>query len=738
MQLKIIYGDKVFEWIPYNQFDQIYKTGNNSLITIYSAIWIDGPLTYDWKDKENTRDPNKEVALKFLHGLNDSQNPGEFVINEAKKYSTEGDGFIVLYGISQNPNTNDYILVFNWTSGNEEIDDFIQKRQLEIIMFEWISYNQFEQVKKTGNNSLITVYSATWRDGPLTYDWEDGIYTRDPNKEAKKYSSKNNALTALCGISQKIETNDYILVLNRNSRDETIDDFVQEMQLKIGDYNDAVYEWITYDQFIKIRNIGKGNFIAVYSAVWEIGVALLCYNDSRKFLDKVKESGNSLKIYGMSQSPDKKNYILVLQNEFCTEYGETYCKNCGKKYTHINYKWCKQCAITTNFFKSKNEKIDNLVQEMRSKINTRLNIVFEWIPYNQFNYISKEIGKGGFATVYSAIWKDGPLKYDVDKETYIRISNKKIALKCLDNSQNLIDKFLNEVKEYSIKKMDDILNVYGISQNPVTKDFIIVLEFAEGGSYNNWINKNYKNFDWKNKIQILLSIIEGLKGIHKNQKVHHDLHPGNILFLTKNLNDLNKKSLFISDMGLCEDVNNTNVVKIYGVLPYMPPEVLRNKAYTKKADIYSFGMIMYFTATGRHPFDNRAHNEFLVLDICDGIRPEINEKETPKCYIDLMKKCWDSNPDNRPSAIEIYDKVKSFQDFYNSYKKSEPEAIEIKNQFKEAENYRKSHHSLKKSKQHPQAIYTSRLLNPYTKDLTIYDNSECLDCGIITVRTDQS
>ena len=59
----------------------------------------------------------------------------------------------------------------------------------------------------------------------------------------------------------------------------------------------------------------------------------------------------------------------------------------------------------------------------------------------------------------------------------------------------------------------------------------MVLEYAEGGSFNNWINENYKNFDWKYKIQTLLSIIEGLKGIHQKQKVHHDFHTGNILFL---------------------------------------------------------------------------------------------------------------------------------------------------------------------------------------------------------------
>src|SRR5215210_5765724 len=79
------------------------------------------------------------------------------------------------------------------------------------------------------------------------------------------------------------------------------------------------------------------------------------------------------------------------------------------------HKWCKPCQIDNlkgNFtnWTSGNEKIDGFIQEMQLKINTHKDIVFEWIPYNQFSYI-KEIRRGGFATVYSAIWKDGPLKY---------------------------------------------------------------------------------------------------------------------------------------------------------------------------------------------------------------------------------------------------------------------------------------------------------------------------------------
>ncbi|CAB5364668.1 unnamed protein product [Rhizophagus irregularis] len=136
-------------------------------------------------------------------------------------------------------------------------------------------------------------------------------------------------------------------------------------------------------------------------------------------------------------------------------------------------------------------------------------------------------------------------------------------------------------------------------------------------------------------------------------------------------------------------------------MPFVAPEVLKGKPYTQAADIYSF-----------------------VLKICNGIRPEINEKEAPKCYIDLMKRCWDSNPDNRPSVIEVSELIELFCKSCNHILVREDEKIE--KQFEEAEEYRKANLlSVKNSKlttQHPQAYYTSRLLNPFTKDLSKYDN----------------
>jgi hypothetical protein len=107
---------------------------------------------------------------------------------------------------------------------------------------------------------------------------------------------------------------------------------------------------------------------------------------------------------------------------------DSYCEYCGKIYTDKGYKWCNPCQINDlkqNFanWTSGNGLIDIFIQEMQLTIDKLDDTIFEWIPYNQLNDI-KEID----ATLFSAIWMDGPLCYNYDKMGLKRIPNEKINL----------------------------------------------------------------------------------------------------------------------------------------------------------------------------------------------------------------------------------------------------------------------------------------------------------------------
>src|ERR1041384_3590845 len=110
---------------------------------------------------------------------------------------------------------------------------------------------------------------------------------------------------------------------------------------------------------------------------------------------------------------------------------------------------------------------------------------------------------------------------------------------------------------------------------------------------------------------------------------------------------------YIGDLGLSQPANNTSLNnEIYGVIPYIAPEIFKGAAFSKESDIYSLGMIMWELTTGCKPFANVEHNTELIYKIIDGKRPEITN-DTPECFAALMEKCWDSDPLKRPLIYEI-------------------------------------------------------------------------------------
>ncbi|EXX70695.1 hypothetical protein RirG_085170 [Rhizophagus irregularis DAOM 197198w] len=154
-----------------------------------TAIWKNGPLSYDAQHNKNWDSTYKKVSLRYLHN---SQEVTDEFINKIKSYLTD-----TYYGISQNPDTKDYILVYsqnyineyckkcgnkydtyykwckpciinylkdnftNWTSGNEKIDNFIQEVQLKSDkyskLFEWIPYVGFTDINEIRKGKYICI-----------------------------------------------------------------------------------------------------------------------------------------------------------------------------------------------------------------------------------------------------------------------------------------------------------------------------------------------------------------------------------------------------------------------------------------------------------------------------------------------------------------------------------------------------------------------------------------------------
>ncbi|CAB4431324.1 unnamed protein product [Rhizophagus irregularis] len=345
--------------------------------------------------------------------------------------------------------------------------------------------------------------------------------------------------------------------------------------------------------------------------------------------------------------------------------------------------WCQPCNAerSKNNFKnwtSGNEDIDEFIQQ------SQLNAVhhkkyLEWIPFENIKNITY-ITRGGFGKVYSANWAKGFILYwDIEGQKWERISNVKVALKSLNNSSRISTDFLDEIKSHLQIYLYDVIQCYGITQNPVTKDYIMVLEYCEDGNLRNYYLNNETNY--YSKIYELRDIASGLLDIHNAGKVHKDFHSGNILY------------------GSGEG--------IYGVLPYMAPEVLREHQYTKASDIYSFGIMINEYISEEIPYNNIPHDDALAIKICKGLRPNIF-KYTPKLLADLVTKCWDAKVENRPTAKELYQTLNKWVSYgYDN--------IAIYSQINKYDDEIKLNRiSEKKSKNiqtHLQAIYTSKLLN---------------------------
>ncbi|RHZ79871.1 hypothetical protein Glove_140g84 [Diversispora epigaea] len=364
-------------------------------------------------------------------------------------------------------------------------------------------------------------------------------------------------------------------------------------------------------------------------------------------------------------------------------------RKCSKCYQNNIESWCHPCnakRFQNEFGKwtSEDREIDELIQQIQLNANKYQEII-EWIPFGRLENVTY-LAKGGFGKVYKANWLDGFI-YSYKKKNGMNLVNKLFGIGMIKNQLKFRGK--------------NAIAIYGITKDPTENEYMMVMDYAEYGSLRNLLNNKFENLTWRKKYNILSKIVIGLTNIHELGLMHKDFHSGNIVNQSLTLS-------YITDFGLCKPVTENNPENIYGLIPYMAPETLNRGEYSQASDIYSFGMVMLEVLTSYPPYYNVPHNENLAMGICEEFKPEI-KCEIPQFLKEIMEKCWNFEPLNRPTAKELKSQLEKYD--YNCN-------IEIRKQVNKqinvANKSNKNFIQYDPNEMHPEAIYTSRYL-PFVK-----------------------
>lgn len=167
-------------------------------------------------------------------------------------------------------------------------------------------------------------------------------------------------------------------------------------------------------------------------------------------------------------------------------------------------------------------------------------------------------------------------------------------------------------------------------------------------------------------VDIMLQIARGMEYLHSKKVYHGELNPSNILVKSKGTSPEGYLHAKVSGFGLSSvsDLNQKGGTSQNGTLPFIwySPEVLEeqeqsggaaNSRYTEKSDVYSFGMVCFELLTGKVPFeDSHLQGEKMSRNIRAGERP-LFPLNSPKYVINLTKRCWHIDPNQRPSFSSI-------------------------------------------------------------------------------------
>lgn len=245
--------------------------------------------------------------------------------------------------------------------------------------------------------------------------------------------------------------------------------------------------------------------------------------------------------------------------------------------------------------------------------------------------IQEVVGRGAFGTVLKGF----------DEKLHRVVAIKVMAPEMAVTSPAR-KRFLREARSSAAVRHDNVVSIYAVDETPIP---YLVMEYIPGTTLQQRLDE-CGPLELTEVLRLGKQIADGLAAAHSQQLIHRDVKPGNIL-LDTSINDHVK----ITDFGLAraaDDASLTQSGMIAGTPLYMAPEQAMGKKLDQRADLFSFGSVLYQMLTGRPPF--RAPNTLAVLKRVTEDTPRPVQEiipEVPDWMCEIVSRLHEKDPERR-------------------------------------------------------------------------------------------
>ncbi|XP_055811589.1 serine/threonine-protein kinase STY46-like isoform X3 [Solanum dulcamara] len=227
------------------------------------------------------------------------------------------------------------------------------------------------------------------------------------------------------------------------------------------------------------------------------------------------------------------------------------------------------------------------------------------------------------------------------------LHNQEVAIKVLKAeclNEDVQRDFAQEV--YILRKVrhKNVVQFIGACTKPPR--LCIITEFMSGGSLYDFLHKKKGFFRLPALLKVAIDVSKGMSYLHQNNIIHRDLKTANLLM------DENQV-VKVADFGVARvQVQSGVMTAETGTYRWMAPEVIGHRPYDRKADVFSFGIVLWELLTGKLPYEFLTPLQAAVAVVQKGLRPTIPANTHPM-LVELLEKCWQQEPRLRPEFSEI-------------------------------------------------------------------------------------